>query len=241
MDAGRPLPPRGFAGPTAVAPEGTADVAVEPAGPAALPTAPPKDQPGVGAVGADGFAPLPAPPKPEPAEKVRKGAWRGIGWLDLGLDVAITPLGRGDDQRVISLGANLGVGVRLKPAIGLFTSMGTFVNSVERRRHSTSDGAIVVKEDVGRLFVWDVAMLRGFVPVRGRVQPFADVGVGFGVDRLPFTEERRALGIVRAGVGFDIWLGPTTTLGILATYRLLAAPGDVQHAINFGAALGFHW
>jgi hypothetical protein len=212
-----------------------------PVGPAALPETSPPAPEGVGAIGADGLAPLPAPPKPEPESRVQRGAWRGRGWVDLGLDVTITPLGRGKEERVVSLGAALGLGVRLHSALGLYTSMGTFVNAVERRRYATSDGEIILREEVGRIFVWDVAVVRAFVPVRGRVQPFADLGFGLGVDRRPFTEERRVLGTVRAGVGLDLWLGPTTTLGLLATYRLLAAKGDMRHAISFGAGLGFHW
>ena len=235
-------PGRGFSGPTSVAPTGTADVDTPaPTGPAPLPETPPPAPEGVGAIGGDGLAPLPAPPKPEPRERVRRGPWRGRGWVDLGLDVTITPLGRGAERRVVSLGAGIGLGVRPHRAIGLYTAMGTFVNAVERRRYATNDGEIVLREEVGRIFVWDVAVLRAFVPVRGRVQPFADVGAGFGVDRRPFTETRRGLGTVRAGVGLDLWLGPTTTLGLLATYRLLAARGDVQHAMSFGAGLGFHW
>ncbi len=240
--AAAPLGPRAFAGPTAVSPEGGAEVeAIGAAGPAPLPSAAPKDPGAVGAVGADGFAPLPAPPKPEPLARVRKGAWRGRGWLELGLDVTFTPLGRGAEERVISLGAGFGAGYRVLPVLGLFTAMGTFVNSVERRRYAAGEGDVVLKEDVGRIFVWDVAMLRGFVPVKGRVQPFADLGAGFGIDRLPFTDTRRALPTMRAGLGVDIWLGPTTTLGVLAIYRLLAAKDDLQHAVSFGVSLGFHW
>jgi len=223
-----------------VAPGGDAEVET-PAGPAPLPAGPGDVPADVGAIGGEGMAPLPAAPKPEPRAKVRRGPWRGRGWLDLGLDVTITPLGRGSDRRVVSLGAGFGLGVRLHPALGIYSAMGTFVNAVERRRYSTSDGEIVLREDVGRIFVWDVAVVRAFVPVRGRVQPFADLGGGFGIDRRPFSDSRRALGTMRAGVGLDLWLGPTTTLGLLATYHLLAARGDVQHAMSFGAGLGFHW
>jgi hypothetical protein len=235
-----PLPGRGFAGPTEVAtPAGVEPPAPE--GPAALPDGAPLDPASVGAVGVDGFAPLPAPPKPEPPQRVRRGAWRGKGWIELGLDVSITPLGRGPERRVVSLGAGLGLGVRLHRALGVFTGIGTFVNGVERRRYATSDGAIVLREDVGRIFVWDVAVLRAFVPTKGRFQPYADLGGGLGVDRPPFSSRPRAMGTLRAGLGHDIWLGPTTTLGVFATYRLLGARRDVQHALAFGAALGFHW
>jgi hypothetical protein len=225
-------------GPTAVDGVGVEPVVEEVA---ALPSEPAVDPADVGAIGGDGLSPLPAPPKPEPKESVRRGAWRGRGWVELGLDVTITPLGRGPDLRVVSLGAGVGLGIRLHRAIGLFTAMGTFVNAVERLRFAAGDGSIAVREDVGRIFVWDLAVVRAFVPTRGRVQPFVDVGGGVGIDRPPFGDRRRALGLLRAGLGLDIWLGPTTTLGVNATYRLLGAKHDVKHAIAFGGALGFHW
>lgn len=241
-EAPRPEAPRDFSGPTAVEPGTGAEPAEtsEPVGPAPLPETAPTAPAETRAIGSPEMAPLPLPPKREPKRTVRRGPWRGRGWVDLGLDVTIVPLGRGSDSRVVSLGGSLGVGVRPLKDLGVFTSIGTFVSGVDLRKYA-SGGNLELHEEVTRMFVWDIAVLRAFVPVRGRVQPFGDLGGGLGVDRVPFTDKRRALGILRVGLGLDLWLGRTATLGLLATYRLIGTPGDVRHALAFGGGLGFHF
>ena len=88
----------------------------------------------------------------------------------------------------------------------------------------------------------DFAFVRLFAPVRGRVDPFVDLGGG-----MVFLESARpglpldVGGSLRASVGFDAWLTKTITLGISGLYRAVFVGDSIGHTIQGAVELAVHF
>jgi hypothetical protein len=119
--------------------------------------------------------------------------------------------------------------------------MTTFIHDARSEIALDEFGEQVEVTGYGRLVLFDLAVLRLFLPVKGRVQPYFDAGGGVGVYRRPFGDASDAVGVGRLGLGTDFWLAPTFSLGLAADYRLLGIERSVGHTLQFGLLATVHW
>lgn len=184
----------------------------------------------------------PAPDAEEPSTLLGEGPWRGRGWLGLGLSVSV-PLGGRPPAAgtVVAAAGELMLGWRLHRAVGLHTAISTVAHDAGRRTVVASDGTNFEEVAYGRLTAFDLVTARAFLPRFRRVDPWAELGVGVGIYRDAFGEQRRAVGLARTGIGVDFWLAPTFTLGVMSAYRMAIIDKDVGHGFRAGADLGIHW
>ena len=218
----------------------------EPEAPASLPggpaTPPPDAKARERARGGGGYTPLPPPPAAEdPSTITPAGPWRGRGWLGLGLGVSI-PVGGQVPARggVVAVVGEVTVGWRILPFLALHTSISSFAHDAGQRTLMI-DGQAIDEVAVGRVTAFDLVTARLYLPRPGRFEPWAELGGGIGVRRGPFADAREAAGLARFGVGGELWLAPTFTLGASAAYRLMVLDKTVGHGLRAGLDLGIHW
>ncbi len=193
--------------------------------------------------------PLPAPPPPVSRKDIRTGPWRGRWWFGLRLGMT-GPLG-GEAPARPSIGSVTGgfdLGFRVNNMLGIGTGLtGQLHDSMEITEDT---GYGLEKRTVyGDMVFWDPLFVRVFLPLKRRFQPFAEIGGGLAAyDR---AEGGHILGgQIRSGVGFEGWLTPNLTLGVIGNYRWTRltqkfASGEDQHPVGHSyqalAELGFHW
>jgi hypothetical protein len=194
---------------------------------------------GVYAVGSSGIAPLPAPPPPVSPETISRGRWSGVGWLSVRL-VVTGPIAGDSPARptVVALGGGAEGGWRIRQWIGLGTSFTRQPHEVYREDIPDAPAVVTFR---GYMSAWDIAFVRLFAPVRGRVDPFIDVGGG-----LAFFEPARDRptllgGTVRASVGFEAWVARNLTLGLSGLYRANFVDDTVGHGWQAAVDFGVHW
>jgi len=193
---------------------------------------------GVYAVGSGPIAPLPAPPPPVPISTIPKLDWRGTAWLSFRLTVT-GPIGGAYPAKpsVVSLGGAVEGGWRINQLVGVGIGLARQPNEIIRQ--TVLDQTVVRR---GNMNVWDFAFVRLFAPVRGRVDPFVDLGGG-----MVFLESARpglpldVGGSLRASVGFDAWLTKTITLGISGLYRAVFVGDSIGHTIQGAVELAVHF
>lgn len=229
--------------PTAEAQESNEEPAPDPQ-PAGLPAAPlpPPDPVAPRAVGGSVLTPLPKAPAAEDPSTITAGPWRGRGWLGLGLGVSV-PVG-GQVPAAGSVVAAVGevtLGWRLNRVLALHTSLSSFAHDAAQRTVFASDGTSFEEVEFGRITAFDLVTARVFLPRPRRVEPWAELGVGVGIRRPAFEARRRAVGLARLGLGVDLWLAPSFTLGASASYRLSIIGDAVGHGLRTGVDLGVHW
>jgi hypothetical protein len=224
-------------------------ITVAPAAPADPNPAPPSSgQPpnhharpseGVYAVGSSGVAPLPPAPPPVDPSKIPRGDWRGVGWLSLRVLVSGPLYGDAPARpTVISLGGGAEGGWRIRQWIGLGAGFSRQPHEIYRQ--DVPDAPAVLTRR-GYLTAWDIAFVRLFAPVRGRVDPYVDVGGGLAF--FDPARDRASLvgGTVRGSIGIDAWLTRQLTLGLAGTYRVNFVDETVGHAWQAALELGVHW
>ncbi|WP_052555705.1 hypothetical protein [Enhygromyxa salina] len=220
---------------------GQAPVRVEP--PAADRGTPPnphaRPSEGVYAVGSSGVAPLPPAPPPVSPSTIRHDSWRGVGWLAVRLHV-MGPLAGDTPGRptVIALGGGAEGGWRIRQWVAVGTGFSRQPH--ESYRDQLVNPSQVVKRN-GYMSAWDLAFVRLYAPVRGRIDPFIDLGGGLG-----FFEPARNRPIlvgatVRASAGFEAWVSRNVTLGLFGVYRANFMDESIGHAWQAGLNLGLHW
>ncbi|MBK8236491.1 MAG: hypothetical protein IPK74_13125 [Deltaproteobacteria bacterium] len=184
------------------------------------------------AVGSD-EPPLPPAP-PRATGRIRSGGYTGVGWFALrfALEGGLLPAGR----RTLSAGIGFEGGWRPHRVFGVLTRFASWGSTVEQRVVQDDAGDPIAVRDAGILNGWDVLGMRLFVPLRGRIEPSADVSSGFAVERRPF-DPRRTWATVRIGAGVGVWLARTVTLRLEASWRLLARRSELRHYV--GGTLGF--
>jgi hypothetical protein len=194
---------------------------------------------GVFAVGSSGIAPLPPPPPPVPPETIARGRWSGVGWLSVRLLVA-GPIAGIPPARptVISLGGGVEGGWRIRQWIALGAAFTRQPHEIYREDLPDTPAVVNYR---GYMSAWDVAFVRLFAPVRGRVDPYLDVGGG-----LAFFEPARSRptvvgGSIRASVGFEAWVARNLTLGLSGLYRANFVDNTVGHAWQATVDFGVHW
>ncbi|NVB42205.1 hypothetical protein G6O69_30560 [Pseudenhygromyxa sp. WMMC2535] len=202
---------------------------------AASPTAPPAE--GVYAIGSSGVAPLPPPPPPVSPSAIPRGDWRGRGWLAVRL-TAVGPISGEAPARptVIALGGGAEGGWRPLQWLGLGASF-------SRQPHEiyVSSAAIGSARTKGHMTAWDVGFVRLWAPVRGRVEPFVDVGGGFAFyDPARFGVTTMG-GTVRASLGLDVWITRSVTLGASGIYRANFIEGGMANVWQAALELAVHW
>ena len=205
----------------------------QPPNPAAQPSE------GVYAVGSSGVAPLPPAPPPVPPSAIPAGSWRGQVWIGGSLLVsggfAGTTPGR---PSIISVGGSFEGGWRARQWIGIGAGVSHWPHEVVRRQIPGQDLTQVVR---GHGTAWDLAFVRLFAPIRGRVDPHLDVGGGLFIYDPARDLPSVAGATFRAGLGVDGWVGRTVTLGVLGLYRANFVDGSVGHGWQAGLTLGLHW
>lgn len=220
------------------APDTAPDVAPSPE-PHSPPDPSARPSEGVYAVGSSGVAPLPPAPEPVSPSKIPRGSWRGDGWLTVRLNVTGpiqgAPPGR---ATVIALGGGAEGGWRIRQWVGIGAAF-------SRQPHEVANvpilGAPGTFRRNGYLTAWDVAFLRLYAPVRGRVDPFIDVGGG--VVFYDPARERSTLvgGGLRASVGLEIWVARQVTLGLSGVYRANFVDDTIGHGWQAALDFGLHW
>lgn len=231
--------PTPYAGPQPTAPAPNAYPT-----PGAPPAAP---RPGNGFdFGGQSLTPLPPPPAPLDASRIRSQPWRGRYWV--GFRLLVTgPLGGEVPARpnLLTLSGGADFGVRLGNVLGL--GMGLSGHAQNRVRATVEEYGVQEKRVLtARALYWDALFARVHVPVRKRLQPYVEVGGGLArVDR---AVDGRLYGAqMRLGLGFDGWVTRNVTLGLAGVYRLSALNDRdagrwiVGHAMHGVVELGFHW
>jgi hypothetical protein len=238
---------------TETANAGTAAPAAPVAAPAGAPPGadpnapPPEPRPppdGVAAVGSGAQAPLPPPPPPVDPSTISQGPWRGRGWVTLRLTLG-GPMGGKRPARAdaIAIGGAGEVGWRLANYLGLATGISRQPHDRSRRWIvDEGSGAEVPVLDTGHLTAFDFAIVRGYWPVDGRVQPHVDLGGGLGLLEPPDPDEVVSVGgQIRAGAGLDAWIARTVTLDGGVLYRASFLAGTVGHQLSGYVGIGLHW
>jgi hypothetical protein len=214
-------------------------LAFAPPGPAQPPDPHAHPSEGVYAVGSSGVAPLPPAPPPVDPSTIPRGEWRGIGWLALRLHVTGPVYGEPPGRpTVISLGGGVEGGWRIRQWVGLGAAYSRQAH--ELYRQDVPDAPAVVTRR-GHMSAFDIAFLRFYAPVPGRVEPYIDVGGGMSFFMPARNHPLVAGGTVRASVGFDAWITRTLTLGVSGIYRLNLIDGTIGHAWQAALEFGFHW
>jgi hypothetical protein len=193
---------------------------------------------GVYAVGSGPVAPLPPSPPPVPASAIPKLDWRGIMWLSIRLTVT-GPIGGDYPARagVVSVGGAFEGGWRINQIAAL--GMGLSRQPHEVIRQTSLEQTLVLR---GTMTVWDAAFIRLFAPVRGRVDPFIDLGGGMAFLEPAREGERLDVGgTVRGSLGFDVWLAKNLTFGVSGMYRAAFMRESVGHSIQGALEIAAHW
>lgn len=201
------------------------------------PHAPPSE--GVYAVGSSGVAPLPPAPPPVDPATIPRGSWRGVMWLSLRLHVA-GYIGGDAPARptVVALGGGAEAGWRIRQWVGLGSSFSQQPH--ELYREDVPDAPAVVTRR-GYMSAWDIAFLRLWAPVDGRVDPYLDVGGGLAFFD-PARDRPSLVGAtVRASLGLDVWVARNLTLGFAGIYRLNLIDSTLGHAWQGAIEFAVHW
>jgi hypothetical protein len=198
--------------------------------------------PETGAIGGQGLSPLPEAPAPVDPASIARGPWRGRWLLDISLGVSVplggSPPGAGG---VVSGQGGAAFGARLHPIVAVGTGLATFVHDAATRDVVDDDGQVVRAVGLGRVTAFEAGFVRLYVPRPRRIEPRFDVALLLGPYRPPFGGPRRLAAGLRAGAGVDFWLGPTFTLALEASYRLLAIERNVGHGLQTTLGMGIHW
>ena len=203
----------------------------------------PKARPseGVYAVGSSGVAPLPPPPPPVAPTRIRRGSWRGSGWVAVRLHVA-GPIAGVPPARptVISLGGGAEGGWRIRQWVAL--GAGFSRQPHELYREDIPDTPAPTEVDRrGFMTAWDIAFLRLYAPVRGRVDPYIDIGGGLSFFEPARERATQVGGTVRTSVGLDVWITRSVTLGLTGLYRANFVEQTVGHSWQAALEVAIHW
>jgi hypothetical protein len=226
-----PAPEPAPLAPAAPTPEG--DPAASPPSPQARPSE------GVYAVGSGPVTPLPPPPPPVPASAIPKFDWRGVMWLSVRLTVT-GPIAGNYPARpsVVSLGGAVEGGWRINQIAALGLGLARQPHEVIRQ---TGPGDVTTVRR-GTMTVWDVAFVRLFAPVRGRVDPFLDVGGGMAfLEPAREGEPLEIAGTARGSVGIDVWVSKNLTLGVSGLYRAAFLRESIGHSVQGAIEIAVHW
>jgi hypothetical protein len=194
---------------------------------------------GVYAVGSSGIAPLPPPPPPVAPRTISQGRWSGIGWLSIRL-FALGPLAGETPARptVIALGGGVEGGWRIRQWVALGAGFTRQPHEIYRQPIPDAAGTVQRR---GYMSAWDIAFVRLYAPVRGRFDPFVDVGGGLVVYDPARNRGGAVGGSIRASAGFEVWVARSLTLGLSALYRVNFVEATRGHAWQAGLDFGVHW
>lgn len=193
---------------------------------------------GVRAVGSSGIAPLPPPPDPVPPSAIPRGSWRGVGWLAVRMHFTGAVAGDAPARaRVISLGGGAEGGWRVRQWVGVGAAFSRQVHEVARVVDPV--GQEIVQR--GFMSAWDLAFVRFWAPVKGRVEPYIDVGGGLAFVEPARTTGTEVGGTVRGSLGLDIWVARNVTLGMTGLYRASFVDTTVGHAWQAALEFAVHW
>lgn len=208
-------------------------------GPASPPNPHAVPSEGVYAVGSSGVAPLPPPPPPVSPDTIARGSWRGVGWLAIRLHgtgpiAGITP-GR---PTVISLGGGAEGGWRIRQWLALGAGFSRQPHEVYREQLAQAYSTVTYR---GYMSALDLAFVRLYAPIRGRFDPYIDVGGGLSFFNSARDRPTEVGATVRASAGFEVWVSRSVTLGFSGIYRANIIDESLGHAWQAAIDLGLHW
>jgi uncharacterized membrane protein len=208
------------------------------ASPASVGPAAPTGPTATDAVGSD-EPPLPPPPPPPPG-RIARGHFTGRGWFELAAGVA-GAFGLPGGRRMTIAGLLGRFGLRPHRNFGVYTGLATWPGDVEHATQTDEEGNVAFVSAAVPVIGWDVLVARGFLPVARRLELSADLGVGLGVERRPFSG-RRVWGSLIAAVGLDVWLAPTMSVRFAIDHRVLARSDAPPRQYPGGyAGVSFHF
>lgn len=185
---------------------------------------------------------LPAAPAREDPSQLRQGPWRGTRWLTVRLDLVAPVAGRRPARgSILAASGGLEGGWRAHRMVGIYAGVSTFLHDRERETvfdEGQGSGRVVLSN--GRMLLVDLAVVRIFVPTPRRVQPYFDVGGTLGRYRAPQGQRGRIAGGARFGIGVDLWLARTVSIGLSVDQRLLGVAGVLGYSFVVGGGLSFH-
>ncbi len=192
---------------------------------------------GTDAVGSD-EAPLPAAP-PAPGGRLTKGPFTGRGWFELGATILHAPK-LPNRLTLTSAGLTGTLGLRPHRNFGAFTSLTTWIGDQPRTQGLDDEGNPTSVPAPAPATAWEILGVRGFLPVRKRLDPSLDLASGLVVERRPLGN-RRLWGGVRVSAGLGVWVAPTLSLRFALDYRLHARVDALRHYFGGTAALSIHF
>ncbi|MCA9707948.1 MAG: hypothetical protein KDK70_19000 [Myxococcales bacterium] len=216
----------------------------EPAPPASLPPRAP-EEPAKAEPRAWGGAydvPLPTAPEAEDPVRLARGPWRGRFWLSLGLHVSIPVGGQAPGAgSVVAPVPNAAFGWRIRPFVGLHTAISNFAHDAATTIVRDDFGNETRELVHGRITAFDLLTARFYLPRPRRLEPWAELGAGIGARRGPLADRLEAAGLLRGGLGLDLWLAPIFSLAPTVAYRMIIIDRSVGHGLRVGLDLGIHW
>jgi hypothetical protein len=139
---------------------------------------------------------------------------------------------------VISLGGGVEGGWRITQWVGLGAAFTRQPHEIYRE--DIPDAPAVVNYR-GYMSAWDLAFLRFFAPVKGRFDPYLDVGGGLAFFEPARSRPTQVGASIRASVGFEAWVARNLTLGLAGLYRANFVDDTVGHAWQAAIDFGVHW
>lgn len=192
---------------------------------------------GTDAIGSD-EAPLPAAPA-APGGRLTKGPFTGRGWFELGATVLHAPrLPNG--LTLTSAGLTGTFGLRPHRNFGAFTSLTTWIGDAPLTQGVDENGNATAIASPAPATSWEILGVRGFLPLRRRIEPSMDLASGMVVERRSLGG-RRLWGGVRASAALGVWVAPTLSLRFAFDYRLHARLQELRHYVGGSATLSIHF
>lgn len=188
-------------------------------------------------------APLPPPSAPVEPERVATTAWRGGGWFALRATLG-GPLDKGREapasSRVVGLGWGFEFGYRARPWLGV--GMG-YHRGPHDLVQSTVDvaGTLSVVEQTGFLNSYELLVIRAFVPMLGRVEPWVDLAGGISTLDSVRAVSDGVGGQLRIGGGADFWIRPKVAIDLGLHYRINSVGASTGKLLRGAIGLKFHW
>ena len=188
--------------------------------------------------------PLPPPQPDVPPQYVAKYPWRGEGWFAVrGSFGGPLDMGRQSpaSSRVLAFGWGFEVGYRVQPWLGIGLGFARNPHDLVQRTVQ-SGGRTYLVEDTGHITTFDFALMRFFVPVRGRLEPWFDLAGGMSIVTPPLGGQGGGYGgQMRLASGLDVWVHPQIAVELALHYRANVLAEGVGHIMRGSTGIKFHW
>jgi hypothetical protein len=139
------------------------------------------------------------------------------------------------------MGWGVDIGYRAQPWLGVGLGFHRQPHDYVEVQLQT-DTTVFVTDATGYLNTYDLLILRGFLPVEGRIQPWVDVAGGMAVLQAALAGRPSGVGgQFRLGAGADFWIQQQISLDLSLHYRLNSVGGGPGHLLRGALGITFHW